>query len=70
MPVHICTIFITFAIIGLNVVTLSKPGDVFSLEEIEEAIKKHKPTALFLTHAETITTVLQPLEGLGDLCHR
>lgn len=49
---------------------LSKPGDVFTLEEIEEAIKKHKPTAVFLTHAETFTGILQPLEGFGDLCHR
>lgn len=49
---------------------MSKPSDVFTLEEMEEAIKKHKPTAVFLTHSETITAVLQPLEGWADLCHR
>lgn len=54
----------------LNVVRLTKVNDVFTLEEIEEAIKQHKPTAIFLTHAETITGVLQPLEGYADVCHR
>lgn len=51
-------------------VRLQKYNDVFTLEETEQAIKQHKPTALFFTYAETITSVLQPLEGFGDLCHR
>lgn len=31
---------------------------------------KHKPLVLFITHGESSTGVLQPLEGLGKLCHR
>lgn len=31
---------------------------------------KHKPLVLFITHGESSTGVLQPLEGLGELCHR
>ncbi|NXS72527.1 SPYA protein, partial [Pandion haliaetus] len=30
----------------------------------------HKPSVLFITHGESSTGVLQPLEGLGELCHR
>ncbi|NXL96769.1 SPYA protein, partial [Tyrannus savana] len=31
---------------------------------------QHKPSVLFITHGESSTGVLQPLEGLGELCHR
>lgn len=31
---------------------------------------QHKPSVLFITHGESSTGVLQPLEGLGKLCHR
>lgn len=31
---------------------------------------RHKPSVLFITHGESSTGVLQPLEGLGKLCHR
>lgn len=31
---------------------------------------QHKPLVLFITHGESSTGVLQPLEGLGELCHR
>lgn len=65
----LCFMFIV-SFTGLNVVRLSKYNNVFTKEEIEDAIKQHKPTAVFLTYAETITGVLQPLEGLGELCHR
>ncbi|NWQ65625.1 SPYA protein, partial [Neopipo cinnamomea] len=30
---------------------------------------QHKPSVLFITHGESSTGVLQPLEGLGELCH-
>lgn len=56
---------------GLEVVTLeSDPGEVFTVKEIEEAVVKHKPTAVFLVHGETMSGVLQPLEGIADVCHR
>ncbi|KAK4875452.1 hypothetical protein RN001_011874 [Aquatica leii] len=46
-----------------------KPG-VFTFEELEEAIKKHKPVLLFITHGESSTGLLQPLKGLGNICHK
>uniref|UniRef100_A0A8B9TS91 Alanine--glyoxylate aminotransferase n=1 Tax=Anas platyrhynchos TaxID=8839 RepID=A0A8B9TS91_ANAPL len=33
-------------------------------------LARHKPSVLFITHGESSTGVLQPLEGLGELCHR
>jgi alanine-glyoxylate transaminase/serine-glyoxylate transaminase/serine-pyruvate transaminase len=46
-------------------------GQVFPLERIEEALKREgKVKAVAVVHAETSTGAQQPLEGLGDLCHR
>jgi len=44
-------------------------GKNFSLSELEEAVKKHKPALLFVTHGESSTGVVQPLEGVGAMCH-
>lgn len=55
----------------LNVVELrSEPGEVFTFEELEEAIVKNKAVALFVTHGETSSGTLQPLDGLGKICHK
>ncbi|XP_062438919.1 alanine--glyoxylate aminotransferase [Rhea pennata] len=57
--------------LGANVHKLLKPlGEYFTLQDIEEGLVRHKPFALFITHGESSTGVLQPLEGLGELCHR
>ncbi|XP_053169051.1 alanine--glyoxylate aminotransferase isoform X2 [Hemicordylus capensis] len=45
-------------------------GEYFTLEEIEKGLVQHTPVLLFITHGESSTGVLQPLDGLGDLCHR
>merc|ERR1711892_1548757 len=44
-------------------------GTCFTLEQISAGVKEHKPDLLFVTHGESSTGVLQPLEGLGQLCH-
>ncbi|KAJ8945491.1 hypothetical protein NQ318_002536 [Aromia moschata] len=55
----------------LNVVELTKPpGEVYSYEELEEQIVKHKAVALFVTHGESSGGTLQPLDGLADICHK
>ncbi|NWI91041.1 SPYA protein, partial [Pitta sordida] len=57
--------------LGSNVCELLKPpGEYFTLWDIEEGLVQHKPSVLFITHGESSTGVLQPLEGLGELCHR
>lgn len=43
---------------------------MFTLEELEESIKTHKPSVLFIVQGETSTGIIQPLEGLGDICHK
>lgn len=48
----------------------SKPELVFEFEELEQAIATYKPTVLFIVHAEPETGIVQPLDGLGDICHR
>lgn len=52
-----------------KVVTINRPwGEVFTLEEIEAALKKHRPAVLGLVHAETSTGARQPMMGIGELC--
>ncbi|CAH0554525.1 unnamed protein product [Brassicogethes aeneus] len=55
----------------LNVIELvAGPGEVFSFEELEEVLIKNKPVVLFMTHGESSGGTLQPLDGLGDICHK
>jgi (S)-ureidoglycine-glyoxylate aminotransferase len=45
-------------------------GEVFSPEQIEDAIKLVKPKLLAIVQGDTSTTMLQPLEHLGEICRR
>jgi alanine-glyoxylate transaminase/serine-glyoxylate transaminase/serine-pyruvate transaminase len=54
-----------------EVVTIERPwGEAFSLAEIEAALEHHRPAVLAMVHAETSTGILQPMEGIGELCRR
>ncbi|KAF5273958.1 hypothetical protein FQA39_LY01073 [Lamprigera yunnana] len=54
---------------GANVIRLeTTAGKSFQLCEFEEAILRHKPVLLFVTHGESSSGVCQALEGLGKLC--
>ena len=54
-----------------NVQVIEKPwGEAFSLDELEAALKQHKPAILAMVHAETSTGVCQPMDGIGDLCRQ
>jgi alanine-glyoxylate transaminase/serine-glyoxylate transaminase/serine-pyruvate transaminase len=54
-----------------ELVTIEKPwGEAFSLAELEQALATHRPAILALVHAETSTGILQPMEGIGDLCRK
>merc|ERR1719150_2504677 len=46
----------------------AEAGTNFRLDQIETAVKVHKPDLVFLTHGESSTGVLQPLEGIGAMC--
>ena len=54
-----------------KVSTIEKPwGEAFSLDDIESALIKYKPSVFALVHAETSTGVCQPMQQIGDLCRR
>jgi alanine-glyoxylate transaminase / serine-glyoxylate transaminase / serine-pyruvate transaminase len=55
---------------GANVVTIERPfGEVFSTQEIADAVKEHSPKVVGLVHAETSTGALQPLEEISKVVH-
>ncbi|MFP2422160.1 pyridoxal-phosphate-dependent aminotransferase family protein [Pseudescherichia vulneris] len=45
-------------------------GEVFSAQQIEDAIKRVKPRLLLTVQGDTSTTMLQPLQALGEICRR
>ena len=45
-------------------------GEVFSLDEIKYEIETKKPSIFAIVHAETSTGVLQPLDGIGEICRK
>ena len=53
-----------------EVETIRRPmGEVFALEEIEQALKSRPAKVVTIVHGETSTGAQQPLEGLADLVH-
>lgn len=56
---------------GVEVRRIEKPwGEVFSVEEVEQAVSEARPKAVAVVHAETSTGALQPLEDLGEIVRR
>lgn len=45
-------------------------GQVFTPDMIEDAIKKVKPRMLLCVQGDTSTTMLQPLDKIGEICKR
>ncbi len=57
--------------LGAVVEKLEKPwGEVFTPEEVDAALRRVKPKAVAIVHAETSTGALQPMDGLGEVAHR
>ncbi|XP_011876911.1 PREDICTED: serine--pyruvate aminotransferase isoform X2 [Vollenhovia emeryi] len=57
--------------IGANIKFLETAcGVPFDLGALDEALEKHRPAVVFVTHAESSTGMKQPLEGVGELVHR
>lgn len=56
---------------GADVRTMTaEAGHVFSYADVERALQANPGTkVVFLVHGESSTGTLQPLTGLGDLCH-
>ncbi|XP_043248251.1 alanine--glyoxylate aminotransferase [Colletes gigas] len=57
--------------LGAHVVLLeTKQNEAVTLDELETALMKHRPAAVFMVQGESSTGVKQPLEGMGDLVHK
>ena len=55
--------------VGAHVVRIDTAwGRVFELQEIAEAIRRHRPTVVAMVHGDTSTTMVQPLVGIGAVC--
>mmetsp|Transcript_21304 Transcript_21304/g.66785 ORF Transcript_21304/g.66785 Transcript_21304/m.66785 type:complete len:443 (+) Transcript_21304:68-1396(+) len=56
---------------GARVERLDKPwGEVYSVEEVEKAVKEHKPDVIWVAHAETSTGACQPMAELGAIARK
>jgi alanine-glyoxylate transaminase/serine-glyoxylate transaminase/serine-pyruvate transaminase len=56
---------------GAAVTKLERPwGDVFPVEQVEEALARESCKVVSLVHAETSTGALQPLAGLAEAARR
>jgi (S)-ureidoglycine-glyoxylate aminotransferase len=56
---------------GARLEVLQAPwGTVFDLAQIEAALRRSSPRLVAICQGDTSTTMLQPLDGLGALCHR
>lgn len=56
---------------GAEVHTIEVPwGEVFSVEHLGTALDEIRPKLLAMVHGDTSTTMLQPLEGIGELCRQ
>jgi (S)-ureidoglycine-glyoxylate aminotransferase len=54
---------------GAEVHTIEAPwGTVFEPEVIVDAVRRIRPRLLAMVHGDTSTTMLQPLDGLGEVC--
>lgn len=55
---------------GAEVTAIERPfGEVFSPDEIADAVQKSKPKVVGIVHAETSTGACQPLEEISKIVH-
>ena len=56
---------------GAEVRRLERPwGDVFAVEDVEQALQEKPAKLVAVVHAETSTGALQPIEGMAEVVHR
>lgn len=48
----------------------NEPGHILTPNRILEYLQVHQPKIFFITQGDSSTGVLQPIEGLGELCRR
>jgi len=45
-------------------------GEIVPLSRVEEVIRAFKPRLVATVHGDTSTTMAQPLNGIGEMCHK
>lgn len=57
---------------GANVIRISAESidTILSLDRLAEALAIEKPKILFITQGDSSTGILQPIEGIGELCRK
>ena len=45
-------------------------GKVFEPDEVEDAVRRHRPKLVAVVHGDTSTTMAQPLADIGPICRR
>lgn len=56
--------------VGATVTRMERPfGEVFSAEEVEEAVRRTSPKVVGIVHAETSTGARQPLDDIAKIVH-
>jgi len=56
---------------GGQVETITRPwGEIFTAEEVDQALEKRPARVVAIVHAETSTGALQPLEEIVEVVHR
>ena len=54
---------------GAEVVNIETEwGSVFTSDQLEDAVHKHRPKIVALVHGDTSTTMAQPLNEIGSIC--
>ncbi|MBX2882413.1 MAG: alanine--glyoxylate aminotransferase family protein [Granulosicoccus sp.] len=45
-------------------------GTIFEPQLIEDAVRKHRPKVVAISHGDTSVTMAQPLEYIAEICHQ
>lgn len=48
----------------------NEPGDIITLNRLLDYFEVHRPKVLFITHGDSSTGVLQPIQGIGEMCRK
>lgn len=55
---------------GAEVMTIERPfGEVFTADEVQQAVKEFQPKLVGIVHAETSTGALQPIDAISKVVH-
>nr|XP_027204239.1 serine--pyruvate aminotransferase, mitochondrial-like [Dermatophagoides pteronyssinus] len=53
-----------------NIIQNNKFGENFTLIQIENALRKYRPSVMYVCHGDSSLGCVQNLNGIGKLCHR